>query len=130
MNRTTTILSVAVALLGVAGNACTDPTVAPKSTVSSETVFNDPNSYRAFLAKIYGGLIVTGQRGPDGKPDISGIDEGFGEYLRLYWYLQEMPTGEAGIGWNEPGLPGLNTGLRGGDHTNGNGMEYPGFLQG
>ena len=98
MKRTTTILSVAAALLGVAGNACTDPTVAPKSTVSSETVFNDPNSYRAFLAKIYGGLIVTGQRGPDGNPDIAGIDEGFGEYLRLYWYLQEMPTDEAVIG--------------------------------
>src|SRR2546430_3514000 len=129
MNRTTTIRSVAVALLGVAGNACTDPTVAPKSTVSSETVFNDPNSYRAFLAKIYGGLIVTGQRGPDGNPDIAGIDEGFGEYLRLYWYLQEMPTDEAVIGWNDPGLPDLNTGLWGADNSMVNAMYYRVFYQ-
>ncbi len=129
MKRTTTILSVAAALLGVAGNACTDPTVAPKSTVSSETVFNDPNSYRAFLAKIYGGLIVTGQRGPDGNPDIAGIDEGFGEYLRLYWYLQEMPTDEAVIGWNDPGLPDLNTGLWGTDNSMVNAMYYRVFYQ-
>src|SRR5213080_828657 len=129
MNRTTTILSVAVALLGVAGNAGTDPTVAPKSTVSSETVFNDPNSYRAFLAKIYGGLIVTGQRGPDGNADIGGIDEGFGEYLRLYWYLQEMPTDEAVIGWNDPGLPSLNTGTWGASNEMVNAMYYRVFYQ-
>src|SRR5437764_12731856 len=113
MNRTTRAVSIAAVLLGVVGSGCTDPTVTPKSTVTGVNVFNDPNSYRAFLAKIYGGLIVTGQRGPDGNPDISGIDEGFGEYLRLYWYLQEMPTDEAVIGWNDPGLPDLNTGLRG-----------------
>src|SRR2546430_14570260 len=124
MNRTTTIRSVAVALLGVAGTACTDPTDAPKSTVSSETVVNDPNSYRAFLAKIYGGLIVTGQRGPDGNPDIAGIDEGFGEYLRLYWYLQEMPTDEAVIGWNEPGLPDLKPGLGGTEKSMVTAMDY------
>src|SRR2546426_9173900 len=82
MNRTTKAVSVAAALLCGAGTGCTDPTVAPKSTVTSANVFNDPNSYRAFLAKIYGGLIVTGQRGPDGNADIAGIDEGFGEYLR------------------------------------------------
>src|SRR3989454_12681250 len=105
MNRTTKAVSVAAVLLGVAGTGCTDPTVVPKSTVTSANVFNDPNSYRAFLAKIYGGLIVTGQRGPDGNADIAGIDEGFGEYLRLYWYLQEMPTDEAGVGWEDPRLP-------------------------
>src|SRR5213592_2817547 len=92
MHRTTKAVSVAAALLTAAGIGCTDPTVVPKSTVTSANVFNDPNSYRAFLAKIYSGLIVTGQRGPDGNADIAGIDEGFGEYLRLYWYLQEMPV--------------------------------------
>ena len=110
MNSTTKIISVAATLFCVAGIGCTDPTVAPRSTVTTANVFNDPNSYRAFLAKIYGGLIVTGQRGPDGNADIGGIDEGFGEYLRLYWYLQEIPTDEAVIGWNDDGLADLNTG--------------------
>lgn len=129
MNRTIKIFSVAAALLTFAASGCTDPTVAPKSSVSSANVFNDPNSYRAFLAKIYGGLIVTGQRGPDGNPDIAGIDEGFGEYLRLYWYLQEMPTDEAVIGWNDPGLPDLNTGLWGADNSMVNAMYYRVFYQ-
>ena len=129
MNRSLKTFSVTAALLGFAAIGCTDPTVAPKSSVSSANVFNDPNSYRAFLAKIYGGLIVTGQRGPDGNPDISGIDEGFGEYLRLYWYLQEMPTDEAVIGWNDPGLPDLNTGLWGADNSMVNAMYYRVFYQ-
>src|SRR5207247_952806 len=124
MNRTTKAVSVAAALLCVTGTGCTDPTVAPKSTVTSANVFNDPNSYRAFLAKIYGGLIVTGQRGPDGNADIGGIDEGFGEYLRLYWYLQEMPTAEAVIGGTDPGLPTLNTGTWGASNEMVNGMYY------
>src|SRR2546425_427501 len=102
MNRTLTTFSVTAALLCFAAIGCTDPTVAPKSSVSSANVFNDPNSYRAFLAKIYGGLIVTGQRGPDGNPDIAGIDEGFGEYLRLYWYLQGMLTDDAPLGATPP----------------------------
>jgi len=127
MNRTTT--AVAVALLGAAAFGCTDPTVAPKSSVSSANVFNDPNSYRAFLAKIYGGLIVTGQRGPDGLPDIGGIDEGFSEYLRLYWYLQEMPTDEAVIGWNDPGLRNLITGAWGASNEMVNAMYYRVFYQ-
>ena len=129
MNRTSKAVSVAAALLCVAGTGCTDPTVAPKSTVTSANVFNDPNSYRAFLAKIYGGLIVTGQRGPDGNADIGGIDERFGEYLRLYWYLQEMPTDEAVIGWNDPGLPTLNTGTWGASNEMVNAMYYRVFYQ-
>ncbi len=128
MNRTTSFLGLA-ALLSLVAVSCTDPAVAPKSTVTSANIFNDPNSYRAFLAKIYGGLIVTGQRGPDGNPDIAGIDEGFGEYLRLYWYLQEMPTDEAVIGWNDPGLPDLNTGTWSASNSMVNAMYYRVFYQ-
>jgi hypothetical protein len=120
MSRTTKALTVSAGLLVTAVVGCTDPTVAPKSDVTSSNVFLDPASYRAFLAKIYGGLIVTGQQGPSGNPDIETIDEGFGEYLRLYWYLQEMPTDEAVIGWNDPGLRVLNTGTWG----QGNEMVY------
>src|SRR5207244_8230714 len=129
MNRTTKAVSVAAALLAAVWTGCTDPTVAPKSTVTGANVFNDPKSYRTFLAKIYGGLIVTGQRGPDGNADIAGIDEGFGEYLRLYWYLQEMPTDEAVIGWNDPGLPTLNTGTWGASNEMVNAMYYRVFYQ-
>jgi starch-binding outer membrane protein, SusD/RagB family len=100
-------LTAALVLLGTA--ACTDPTVAPKSSVAGTNFFNDPGSYREFLANIYRGLAVGGQNGGDGSTDISGIDGGFSQYLRLYWELEELPTDEAIIAWGDYTLVDLNT---------------------
>lgn len=72
-----------------------------EDVVTSSAVFDDPNAYRQVLAKIYAGLSVTGQQGAAGQPDIEGIDEGFGQYIRAYWYHQELTTDEAVIGWND-----------------------------
>lgn len=105
--KVTTRLLLAGSLL-FAVTACGDLTVQPKSTVTSANIFSDPASYRAFLAKLYAGLSVTGQAGAAGDPDISGIDEGFSQYTRGYWQLQELPTDEAIIGWGDTGLPELN----------------------
>jgi hypothetical protein len=69
--------------------------------MSSFNVYKTPANYKAVLAKCYSGLSMTGQQGPAGNPDISGIDEGFSEYLRGYWYHQELTTDEAVIGWND-----------------------------
>lgn len=112
MNRSTRkLFTVAGALLVLGGIGCTDTTVEPRSTVTETNVFTNPASYRAFLAKIYAGLAVSGQQGPAGLPDISGIDEGFSQYLRLYWEAQELPTDEAVIAWGDVGLPEMNTQL-------------------
>jgi hypothetical protein len=99
-------IGAALMLMGAAG--CTDLTVEPKSTVTEANVFNDPGSYRAFVARIYAGLAVSGQQGPSGRPDISGIDEGFSQYVRLLWEAQELPTDEAVLGWGDIGIPELN----------------------
>jgi hypothetical protein len=99
----------AAALLFMVAAGCTDTTVQPKSTVTGANIFNDPSSYQEFLARVYAGLAVSGQQGPAGAPDIQGIDEGFSQYLRLYWECQELPTDEAIIGWNDVGLPEMNT---------------------
>lgn len=72
-----------------------------KDELTSAAVYDDPANYKKVLARLYSGLAVTGQQGPAGQPDISGIDEGFGQYLRMYWYLQELSTDEAVIGWND-----------------------------
>jgi len=69
--------------------------------LTSATVFDDPEAYTQFLAKCYAGLAVSGQQGPAGQGDVSGIDEGFGQYLRGYWYHQELSTDEAVIGWDD-----------------------------
>jgi hypothetical protein len=66
-------LFVASALV-VAMAGC-DITAEPKSTVTDATIFDDEASYRAFLAKLYAGLTLTGQQGPDGNADFGRLDE-------------------------------------------------------
>lgn len=69
--------------------------------LTPDKVYATKAGYKQVLAKLYAGLSTSGQAGAAGKPDISGIDEGFGEYLRGYWYHQELTTDEAVIGWND-----------------------------
>lgn len=107
--RTCKAMAAAAALLFLGAAGCTDLTVEPKSTVTEANIFNDPSSYRSFVARIYAGLAVSGQQGPSGRADISGIDEGFSQYLRLLWEAEELPTDEAVIGWGDVGLPEMNT---------------------
>jgi hypothetical protein len=102
-------LAVAGPLVVLAAAGCTNLTEQPKSTVTAANVFNDPGSYQALLARVYAGLAVSGQQGPSGSPDIQGIDEGFSQYMRLYWECEELPTDEAVIGWGDIGLPEMNT---------------------
>lgn len=108
-SRTRGTLAFGALVLSAASIGCTDLTVEPKSTVTDAIVFNDPSAYKGFLARIYTGLAVSGQQGAAGRPDISGIDEGFSQYLRLYWEAQTLPSDEAVIGWNDVGLPEMNT---------------------
>lgn len=69
---------------------------------TEQKFFADPAAYQQFLAKIYGGLALTGQSAPGGDSDLGGlINEGFSQYLRGYWQLQELTTDEALIAWDE-----------------------------
>jgi hypothetical protein len=97
------------ALAVVGGVAGCDVTTEPKSTVTDANIFNDSQSYEALLAKLYAGLSVTGQQGPSGNSDFQRLDEGFSHYGRQLWQLQELPTDEAVIAWNDAGLPELST---------------------
>jgi hypothetical protein len=98
-------LVIASALFLVAG--C-DITTEPQSTVTDATIFADKASYRAFLAKLYAGLSLTGQQGPHGNADFGRLDEGFSQYNRQLWQLQELPTDEAVIQWGDAGLRELH----------------------
>ena len=60
-------------------------------------------TYQGYMAKLYAGLAVTGQK-LAGDPDITGIDEGFSQYLRGYFTHQELTTDEAVISWNDQTL--------------------------
>ena len=80
-----------------------DLNVAPLDTkiTSSANVYSTPLSYKEGLAKLYATIAISGQQGPSGQPDIAGIDEGFGNYLRQYWNCQELTTDEAVMAWND-----------------------------
>ena len=91
------------------GSCFQDLDLAPPYGVNSASVYEDPANYINVLAKLYAGLSLSGNNGPAGEPDIVGIDEGFSSYIRVFWNLQEVPTDEAVVGWNDPGLPELNT---------------------
>jgi len=89
---------------------CTkDLDLEPRYGLNSATVYEDSENYINVLAKLYAGLAVSGNQGPAGNPDIAGIDEGFSQYTRVMWNLQELPTDEAICGWNDVGIPELNT---------------------
>lgn len=76
----------------------------PDEVTSAAVYTKDLGNYTMVLAKLYAGLSVTGQEGPAGMGDIGGLDEGFSQYLRLYWYAQELPTDEAIIAWDDGNL--------------------------
>jgi starch-binding outer membrane protein, SusD/RagB family len=76
--------------------------------LTADAAFEDPAAYKQFLAKIYAGISLSGQQGPAGAPDLAGLDEGFSNYLRLYWKMQELTTDEAIIGWNDGTIQDLH----------------------
>jgi len=75
---------------------------------TEEDVFSNANEARGALAKLYASLALTGQNGPAGSPDISDIDEGFSQFSRMLFNLNEITTDHAVVGWGDPGLPDLH----------------------
>ncbi len=78
-----------------------DPKDLGSKAVTSATVYKTTGDYLSGLAKLYASFAVSGQQGPSGNSDISGLDEGFGVYLRELWNCQELTTDEAVIAWND-----------------------------
>lgn len=95
------LLFLGVALFAVACFKDLDTVPLDQDEITSATVYDNPAAYKQVLAKLYAGLALSGQQGPSGQPDISGIDEGFSTYLRQYWKAQELTTDEAVIAWND-----------------------------
>ncbi len=77
--------------------------------LTADAAFENPEAYKEFLAKIYAGISLSGQQGAAGAPDLAGLDEGFSNYLRLYWKMQELTTDEAIIGWNDGTIQDLHS---------------------
>jgi hypothetical protein len=91
-------------------NSCTDDlNTEPLTdqTITSTVAWADTATYTTFLAKIYAGLALSGNAGPNGGDDMVSGDQGEATFIRSYWNLQELPTDEAVIAWSDDGLNGL-----------------------
>ncbi|RZJ71593.1 RagB/SusD family nutrient uptake outer membrane protein [Flavobacterium sp.] len=99
------LMRVGVLALSLSLTSCLDEldqsNPATSDSPSVDQLYSNPAAYKQTLAKLYAGLATTGQQGPAGSPDISGIDEGASQYIRGYWLMQELTTDEAVIGWND-----------------------------
>ncbi|MDC1107028.1 RagB/SusD family nutrient uptake outer membrane protein [Prolixibacteraceae bacterium] len=74
----------------------------------ADQIYVNKAGYEQVLAKVYGGLALTGQKGPAGDGDVGGIDEGTSSYIRNLWNAQVLSTDEAICAWGDFGVPELN----------------------
>ncbi|MEM6396329.1 MAG: RagB/SusD family nutrient uptake outer membrane protein [Bacteroidota bacterium] len=106
-----TLNKLSFLLLLIFAAACTDLDLVPLDQADPNAILSDEDNYEPFLARLYAGLAITGQLGPGCDPcapDISSIDEGFGNYLRQFFQLQEFPTETSVIGWDDGSIRDLH----------------------
>ncbi len=115
MKKITDLLNRKILLLlivAITGVACTDDLdVTPQDDdeFTSEKYYENPEAYRMFLAKLYGGLARAGIGEGDGGEDVGGIRNDFGVYMRAFYTVQQLPTDESIIAWADGALPTINT---------------------
>lgn len=106
INKFTVALALALSVM-----ACHDDLdqlpIDPDS-FTEQNVFANTQEAKSALAKLYASLALTGQQGPTGQGDISGIDEGASQFTRLLFYLNELTTDHSVVGWGDPGVPDLH----------------------
>ncbi|WP_299311463.1 RagB/SusD family nutrient uptake outer membrane protein [uncultured Aquimarina sp.] len=102
LNKLTNISAVLILLMLLVLASCADELdLEPLSAQTSEVTFENPEAYKQFLAKIYGGISLTGQDTSGNFDDIAGINGNFSNYLRLLFTTQELATDESIIAWND-----------------------------
>lgn len=108
MNYIKKLILVIPALIIVSCHDDLDQTPIDPDSFTEEDVFVNANEAKGALAKLYASLALTGQEGPAGQPDITGIDEGTSQFSRMLFSLNELTTDNAIVGWGDPGLPNLH----------------------
>src|SRR5690606_26361189 len=85
-----------------------DVAVEDPDEIIGGSAYQNLDDYTSGIAKVYAGLALSGQQGGTGQGDLGGINEGFGQYLRAYWQMQQLPTDETKIAWNDGTLQTFN----------------------
>lgn len=99
-------LLILVALITTFSSCSKDLNLSPQNAQLPSQVFSSAAGYKSVLAKIYGTLSISGDKGPAGEPDISGgLDEGSQVgFIRAFFNFEELPTDEAVEAWNDGGV--------------------------
>jgi len=107
-NKTTVVFMSALLMAGLT-SCFGDLDRFPNNETTGEDVYSTFEGYRGAIVKVYAANAMSGNEGPSGKPDISGLDEGsYADFLRMYFNHQELPTDEAHCIWQDEGIPGMN----------------------
>ncbi|MGN1354072.1 MAG: RagB/SusD family nutrient uptake outer membrane protein, partial [Alloprevotella sp.] len=94
------MVPVALSLgIGLGATSCADDL--SQSSIDPQT--QSSSNQDGYYAKIYGLLVLSGQKGATDTPDISD-DPGKNPFFRRMWEQQEFPTDECLWAWqNDPG---------------------------
>ena len=94
-----------------------------------EDILNTEAAFEQLLAKCYTGLAASGSSGQNGDCDLSGIDGGFSQYIRLLFVMQCLTTDEAVCCWNDAGLPDMHAHTWNSSNPFVNGVYYRFYTQ-
>ena len=102
MKKFISILAVIAATLLSATSCIQDLNIDPvdDDVVLPADVLTGVEQYEQVLAKCYLGLAVSGSAG-EGSGDIDGIDNGFGQYIRALFYMEDLTSDDAHCVWND-----------------------------
>ena len=102
-NKLIKYISVTLVVAIVAASCAKKLDLYPTNDLTPEKAYSTAAGYKSVLAKIYGTLAISGNRGPAGNPDISGgLDEGSQVgFIRMFFNCNELPTDEAVVAWND-----------------------------
>jgi hypothetical protein len=102
------LLILAVAIFVMSCHKDLDLSPIDPDSFTQEDVFANANEAKGALAKLYASLALTGQEGPAGDADILDIDEGFSQYSRMLFNLNELTTDHSVVAWGDAGLQDLH----------------------
>ena len=102
------IFSVAIMLFMASCHDDLNQTPIDPDSFTQDDVYANATAAKGALAKLYSSLALTGQQGPAGQADIADIDEGFSQFSRMLFNLNELTTDHAVVAWGDPGLPDLH----------------------
>ena len=102
MKKYIAILAAISVVLAGATSCVKDLDIEPMDddVVLPADILTGTEQFEQVLAKCYVGLAVSGSWG-ESSADIDGIDNGFGQYIRALYYLEEFPSDEALCVWDD-----------------------------